>query len=297
MANLPPPTQNQAYCTVSALEAGHLDLPLRVFLDNAAEGSVLNSPTLAFLIRHSKNNKTFVFDLGIRKDLQENAPPSVREWDKAFFNSQIPQDTAESLLKGGLSPADIDTVCISHCHWDHTGNTKLFPNSQFVVGAGAADLFKPGYPEDPTSGFESDLLPAGRTRFLEFRDLPPLGIFPHALDFYGDGSLYIVDAAGHLPGHVIAIARTSSDGGWILLGGDSAHHWNLITGESQIAVGRPGFVGGCAHLDLSAATQNIERIRAFWKSPRTRVILAHDAPWYKENKDGDAFWPGHIESK
>ncbi|KIK69598.1 hypothetical protein GYMLUDRAFT_33970 [Collybiopsis luxurians FD-317 M1] len=296
MATLPPPSNNQAYCIVSALEAGHLDLPLEVFLDNAPKGSVVNTPSLAFLLRHSRSGEKFVFDLGIRKDL-ESFPPSIKELSKVLLRATVPRDVAESLMKGGLSPADVNTVCISHCHWDHTGDTKPFVNNEFVVGAATASLFKPGYPEDPKSAFESDLLPAGRTRFVDFSDLPPLGPFPHALDYYGDGSLYIVDAPGHLPGHVIAAARTSNDGGWILLGGDSAHHWNLITGESQIACGHPGLSGGCAHLDLSAAIQNIERIREFMKLPRTRVILAHDEPWYKENKNSDAFWPGHIISK
>jgi glyoxylase-like metal-dependent hydrolase (beta-lactamase superfamily II) len=110
------------------------------------------------------------------------------------------------------------------------------------------------------------------------------------------GMVYVVDAAGHLPGHVTLVVRTSADGGWILLGGDSAHHWNLITGESNIADGLPLFGGGCAHTDKKAAELNIQRIREFLKLPRTRVILAHDEPWYKANKD-TSFWPAQIKSE
>ncbi|KAJ3977795.1 Metallo-hydrolase/oxidoreductase [Lentinula raphanica] len=297
MTTLPPPANDQAFCTVSALEAGHLKLPLEVFLDNATPGSVLPTPSLSFLLRHSKTGKKLVFDLGIRKDL-ENHPPCVQKWIiDTSFDPSVPQDVAESLILGGLSPADVDTVCISHCHWDHTGDTKPFTNSEVIFGAASASFFEPGYPEDPNSPFVSDLLPQGRTRFVELNEQPPLGPFPHALDLYSDGSVYIADAPGHIAGHVVLIARTSPDGGWILLGGDSAHHWNLITGESKVAVGRPGFPTGCAHLDQVAAELNIQRIREFLKLPRTRVILAHDEPWYKENKGGAAFWPGHIASK
>jgi len=281
---------------VSALEAGHIVLPLPVFLDNAAPGSAVSAPSLSFLLRHSTTDKKFVFDLGIRKDI-ENFPPSVYQWATTTFQTSVPQDVAESLTQGGLSPTDVDTICISHCHWDHIGDTRPFVKSQFVVGADAAPLFNPGYPADPESQFPVDLLPQGRTTFLETSSLPPLGPFPHALDFYGDGSLYIVDAPGHLPGHVILVVRTSADGGWILLGGDSAHHWNLITGKSRIAEGRPGFTGGCAHIDKTAAELNIKRIGEFLKLPHTRVIIAHDEPWYKENKGGAAFFPGHIETK
>ncbi|KAH7873147.1 Metallo-hydrolase/oxidoreductase [Lentinula edodes] len=292
---LPLPAQDQAYCIVSALESGHIDVPLEVFLDNAIPGSQATLPSLSFLLRHSKTNETFVFDLGFRKDLENYSSSIVKLGLEKFV--RVPQDVVDSLAKGGLSPLDVKTVCLSHCHFDHYGDPSHFVNSEFVVGADSAIHFNPGFPADPDSQCPSDLLPERRTRFVELSDQPLLGPFPHALDFWGDGSLYLVDAAGHLPGHIVLIARTSPDGGWILLGGDSAHHWNLITGESQIAEGRPGFPTGCAHLDKKEAELTIQRIREFWQLPRTRVILAHDEPWYKENKDGAGFWPGHITSK
>ncbi|KAF9077626.1 Metallo-hydrolase/oxidoreductase, partial [Rhodocollybia butyracea] len=328
MTCLPSPSNDQAYCVVSALEAGHINFPVDMFIDNAAPGYAILVPSLSFLLRHSKTDKKFIFDLGIRKDF-ENYPPAVRQLGQLFSptasakpgpkhlrervlaveHSEVlwvaltaltalerSRDVAESVIKGGLSPSDIDTVCISHCHWDHVGNPKQFPNSEFIVGAASDSLFHPGYPEDPNSMFASDLLPAGRARFVELSDQPPLGPFPHAFDFYGDGSVYIVDAAGHLLGHVVLVVRTSADGGWILLGGDSAHHWNLITGESKIADGLPVFGGGCAHMDKKTAELTIQRIREFWTLPRTRVILAHDEPWYKANKD-TSFWPAQIKSE
>ncbi|KAK1230351.1 hypothetical protein PQX77_006561 [Marasmius sp. AFHP31] len=293
--SLPPPAPNQAYCDVSALEGGLIDLQSAIFLDNAEPEEVITTPSLAFLLHHSKNGKTFVFDLGIRKDW-ENYPPAAVKWAREVFPCNVQQDALESLEKGGRSPSEVDFVCLSHVHFDHVGDTRPFTKATFLVGSGAKSLVSPGYPADPDSGYASDLLPEGRTNFLDMSDWKPLGPFPRALDFFGDGSLYITDAAGHLPGHINVVVRTSPDGGWLLLGGDSAHNWRLVTGESKIAVGRPGFAGGCAHLDHQAATENLARMRAFTKLPRTRIILGHDEPWYKVNKDGPAFWPGKIPS-
>ncbi|KAF9267457.1 Metallo-hydrolase/oxidoreductase [Marasmius fiardii PR-910] len=294
--SLPPPTSDQAYWDISALEAGLIDLRTEVFIDDAIPGEVVRCPSLGFLLRHSKTGDTFVFDLGIRKDW-ENYPPPVVEWIQKVFPCTVPQDAAESLRKGGLQPEKVKVVCLSHVHFDHVGDTRPFTNSTFLVGGQSKSLFSPGYPADPNSAFASDLLPEGRTEFLDMKDWKPLGPFPRALDYYGDGSLYITDAAGHLPGHINVVARTSADGGWILLGGDSAHHWRLVTGESKIAVGRPGFAGGCAHLDIKASEANLERMRAFMHLPRTRIVLGHDEPWYKENAGGPAFFPGKIPSK
>jgi glyoxylase-like metal-dependent hydrolase (beta-lactamase superfamily II) len=273
-----------------------MELPLAMFTTTITDpNSISLVPSLSFILQRSTNNEKFVFDLGIRRDW-ENHPPRVVEWMKGVVKVHVPEDVVESLAKGGTSPSDIPTVCLSHCHIDHVGDTTPFTTSTFIVGAEAASLFKPGYPVDPTSGFASDLLPPSRTAFLSPDNWEPLGPFPRALDFYGDGSLYIVDAPGHLSGHINLLARTSTDGAWIYLAGDSAHHWDLITGKGEIAVGHPGHFHSCAHQDKEAAEEHIRRIRALCELPRVRVLLAHDEPWYESNKGGSAFWPGKIES-
>ncbi|KAH9480449.1 Cytochrome P450 monooxygenase mpaDE [Psilocybe cubensis] len=294
--SLPQPAENQAYCNVSALEAGLIDLLDTMFITNAVSGMVTKAPSLSFLIRHSTRNENFVFDLGIRKDW-ENYPPAIVEWAKKTYPVDVKQDVVESLQKGGLQPTDIKYVCLSHLHWDHTGNTHPFTNSTFLIGTAAQSLLQESkYPDKPDGRYSHDLLPSDRTLFLDPGEWKPIGPFPRSFDFYGDGSLYIIDAAGHLPGHINVLARTSSDGGWIFLGGDSAHHWNLITLESDVAVGHPGHLHICAHADKELAEEHIRRINALWKLPRVRVIIAHDEPWYSKNKGGDAFWPGKIAS-
>ena len=289
---LPAPGDNQAFCNVSALEAGLIELPDEMFITNATPKKVTTAPSLSFLLNHSNHHQTFVFDLGIRKDM-ENYPPSIVEWIKTTYHVHVQQDVLESLQQGGTSPSDITYVCLSHVHWDHTGDTHPFTKATFLVGSACQVFFNPGY---PPGRFASDLLPEGRTRFLDVSDWKPIGPFPRALDFYGDGSLYIIDAPGHLSGHINVLARTSSDGAWIYLAGDSAHHRHLLTGESDIAVGHPGHFHDCAHENKEEAEAHLLRIRALLALPRVRVLLAHDQPWYASNQGGAAFWPGKIQS-
>jgi len=292
---LPTPSTNQPFCNVSALHGGGLNVAEEHFITNATPGLRETVPSLCFLLQHSEKPQKFLFDLGIRADV-ENYPPSVQKLLTGAFLADTTYDCIHSLEKGGTKPADIDFVCISHCHFDHIGDTHAFTQCTFVVGDECRSLLEKGYPQDPNAMYASDLFPVDRTRYLSGADWKPVGPFPRAFDFYGDGSLYIVDSPGHLAGHVNILARTSSDGAWIYLAGDSAHHWKILTGESQIKVGAPWDPNFCMHVDKGKAEEHIGRIREVWKMPRVRVLLAHDLPWYKENEGGSAFWPGKIES-
>ncbi|KAI0633699.1 Metallo-hydrolase/oxidoreductase [Trametes polyzona] len=294
MTDLPSHSPDQAYMNVSALEAGHIRVPLDWIIDTAKEGETSQLPALSFLLRHSKNGDVLVFDLGIRKDWHNVPPAYLQRIEKMGFAVDVPEDVVDSLAKGALAPTAVTHVCYSHIHFDHIGDSRPYTNATFLVGAAAQPLAARGWPEDPDSLFAQDLLPAGRTRFLDPAEWPPLGPFPHALDLYGDGSLYIIDAPGHMPGHINILARTSPDGGWIYLAGDSGHDRRLLTGEARIPFHE---IFGCAHRDREAAAEHLARIRALMGTyPRVRVLLAHDVPWYEVNKGGPAFWPGVIDS-
>lgn len=115
------------------------------------------------------------------------------------------------------------------------------------------------------------------------------------MDFFGDGSMYIIDAPGHVDGHINILARTSGDGAWILLGGDSAHHPDLITGKMEVAyrVDLDGAVT-CVHDYKEVAEETIQRMRLLLEVPRVQVLVAHDSVWYGENKGKEVFLPHTI---
>jgi glyoxylase-like metal-dependent hydrolase (beta-lactamase superfamily II) len=160
-------------------------------------------------------------------------------------------------------------------------------------------MCKPGYPHDPDAYVASDLLPEGRTKFESARQWTPLGPFPLAFDMLGDGSVYIVDAAGHCPGHINLLVRISTDGAWILLAGDTIHDRRLFTDATRMAVQttKDGKIVALMHDDKDLALAHISRVQDFAKENRVQIIFAHDKEWYAENKDGSAFWPGNIQPR
>lgn len=101
---------------------------------------------------------------------------------------------------------------------------------------------------------------------------------PETLDIFNDGSVLVVNAPGHLPGHVNILAQVSETQ-QVYLGGDACHDRRLLTGEKQIGEWNDaqGHVC-CIHADRKMAEETIERIRQLEKQG-VEVIFAHDVEW------------------
>jgi hypothetical protein len=112
-----------------------------------------------------------------------------------------------------------DDIIWSHSHWDHMGSPNLFPHSTNLCYGKGTGVF-PGYPHNPTSNLNAEDFEGRKCVEIDCKDLH-IGPFP-AHDFYGDGSLYLLDTPGHWPGHLCALARTTPNT-FLFLGGDICH--------------------------------------------------------------------------
>ncbi|KAK3985751.1 NAD binding domain of 6-phosphogluconate dehydrogenase-domain-containing protein [Cladorrhinum sp. PSN332] len=318
------------FVTVSALDAGHLTLPERLFVTDAVPDKRSTVPSLSFLIQHPSHGN-IIFDLGIKRNIQGYTPAQQAHIAQRQPTITSP-DCADSLRDSTnpLDPAgDISLVILSHVHWDHVGTPSDFPNSTFLVGSGTLDLLKNGGgPLYPAELFNDDELPLDRTV-----ELPPTGgspersnngpehtprapcsslaklpdassswewkalsAFPSTLDLLGDGSIRIIDAPGHLYGHVNLLCRISENK-YVYLGGDCCHDPRILSGEKGIALyddGRGGLRS--VHVDTGIAEGTLRKIRGFVKEfgsdVEVEVVVAHDEAWRDKNRD--RFWPGHL---
>ncbi|KAE8447524.1 hypothetical protein EG329_010654 [Mollisiaceae sp. DMI_Dod_QoI] len=302
---------------VHVLSAGHLTLPERHFVHPASDEARSTVPSLAFLIQHENvetGQKTrIVFDLGLRRDLERYSEPIQKHAATRQPISTDP-DVVKSLKAGGLTPDDIDYVIYSHVHWDHVGEPRDFPSSTFIVGPGAPDLLH-GSSASLRGGhsfFESDLIPQDRTIELssptsinttdigrKSSQKPGAPSFhqqwtshlnlPHVIDLFQDGSLYIVDAPGHLPGHINLLARTGPNER-VYLAGDACHDRRILRKERTIGTwpDAEGYTC-CIHANRSKAEETIECIRELERQG-IEVIFAHDVEWEQDPNNAGRFW-------
>ncbi|KAI2614670.1 beta-lactamase-like protein [Hypoxylon fragiforme] len=187
----------------------------------------LAGPCYSFLIQHPVLKRSLVFDLGVRKDV-ENTPRPLLEAAKAGgVGISVSKDVREILDENGVDAKTIEAVIWSHAHFDHTGNPARFdPNTALIVGPGVKEHLFPGYPANQHVMFLEADYADREVKQLDFTAGTPfkIGQLP-AIDYFGDGSFYFLDTPGHCIGHVCGFARvTSNPDSFVLMGGDVVHH-------------------------------------------------------------------------
>lgn len=214
----------------------HLTLPSLMLIEPELPGfNTVQACCYSFLIKHRSTSSqnpskydTLVFDLGIRKDWENSAASIVAQVTPFKSNLHIDKDVATILRENGQDLQEIGGIIWSHWHFDHTGDPVTFPTStDLIVGPGFKSAFVPAYPTVPDSPLHEQAWQDRNLREIDFEKESNglcIGKF-RALDFYGDGSFYLLDTPGHTIGHLCALARTTSNPPtFMFLGGDIAHH-------------------------------------------------------------------------
>lgn len=195
----------------------------------------------------------------------------------------VAEDVSDILERGPHRAETITDIVLSHLHFDHIGDCTRFPWAALTAGPGSRAATSPGYPLDPLSPFSADVLNHRGFRELTFdKDIwCSIGPFHRTYDYFGDGSFYLVDTPGHMPGHLGALAQTS-EGEWLFMGGDCCHHRALLLGTRPVSVSVGPNGTTSFHKDVPTAIKTIGVVRQLENYDNVLVALAHDA--YLVNK-------------
>lgn len=192
-----------------ALDCGRFSMTdASVFADDGSfDGVAVEAVDPCYLIRHP--NGDFLWDAGL-----PDALAAIPEGQTSGpFTLRVPTRFVDQLAQLQMTPADIEMFSISHSHFDHVGNAALLTSATWIVDADErAWMFR-----EEARGDENFTLIAPlenfQTRLIEG---------DADFDVFGDGSVTIIQAPGHTPGHTLLLVRLPNTGP-VLLTGDMFH--------------------------------------------------------------------------
>lgn len=210
----------------------------------------LADPNHCYLIQHPRG--LLMWDAGLPDFIAALPEHTLRRGSR--FRFVLPRTLASQLGQAGFTPEQVDFLALSHMQIDHAGNAALFTHARTLVQeaefaiAFGPDAAKWGYyPRDFA-------MLAGRRHTLLSGDY----------DVFGDGSVVILSAPGHTPGHQVLLVRLAS--GPVLLSGDLYY-----------ASGDPGAHWMPAwNVDRAETERTMQRLNAIAAETGARWIINHD---------------------
>lgn len=169
------------------------------------------------------------------------------------------RDPADAVAAVGIDPASVDTVIITHLHYDHAGGLERFPAATFHLQAaelafttgpcmGHAHIRKP-FTADHVCAMVRNVF-TGRVHFHDGDGQVAPGVTVHRI-------------GGHTPG--LQVVRVKTQAGWLCLASDASHYYeNFERGKPFPIV-----------IDMAAMLAGFQRIQNLGSSPQL-VVPGHD---------------------
>ncbi|MFQ5827616.1 MAG: N-acyl homoserine lactonase family protein [Candidatus Methylomirabilia bacterium] len=234
-----------------AFQNGFMGLERNGLFYGERSGERVQIPIACYLVKTSDGS--ILFDTG----LSPRAVPGL------LRNDPLARFTDQDLLVHrlgsiGLKPDAVDTVVISHLHYDHAGGAFLFPKSELIV---QQDEY--AYAHYPASFFSSMYyrknfdLPGYRWRLIE----GDLELVPGVTALRTDG---------HTPGHQSLLVELPESGP-IILAGDSCY-WQEHIDQERV----PGVVW-----NPTLALYSIKRLKTLARLVNGRIFPNHDPVFWK----------------
>lgn len=201
-----------------------------------------------FVIRHPKG--VLLWDTGLGDALAAQKGGM----DDGAFHVQVNVTLASQLKQLGLAPADITFVAFSHFHFDHTGNGAQFPGATWILSKAEVDMAN-------ANPAVFNLSP----EFMSTLKTAKQQVIAGDHDVFGDGTVRILKAPGHTPGHQVLALRLQKSGA-VMLSGDLYH-----LRENREFRRMPVF-----NYDRADTLASFDRIEAIVKNTQARLVVQHD---------------------
>ncbi|HUO67185.1 MAG TPA: N-acyl homoserine lactonase family protein [Gammaproteobacteria bacterium] len=204
---------------------------------------------ISYLIVHPRG--TLMFDSGEIADSKFKDGQPVTEGVMSASKPLLPQ-----LAAAGYRPADINYFALSHYHGDHTGNANEFAGATWIVQKAERDFMFGPIPQGTIITVDS---------FIKLKDAKTKVLNNENYDVFGDGTVVLMSAPGHTPGHQVLAVKLAHRG-LVVLAGDLYHY------PEERTTGRtPSFEFNAEQSKASRA-----KIEQFVKDNHGELWIEHD---------------------
>jgi glyoxylase-like metal-dependent hydrolase (beta-lactamase superfamily II) len=234
------------------------------------------TPCPIFLIEHPTAGRILV-DTGLPSATAHDPKAGLGAIASRMYVTRASEEQplAARLRALGISRGGINTVVMTHLHFDHAGSLNEIEDAVIVVSkrewrsAHASKALARGYVRR-----EFDL--AHDYRLVDFDDpaVNSFASFGRSVDLFGDGSVVLVSTPGHSSGHMSVIVRLKDRE--CLIAGDAIYTMrSLNTGDLPLIIA-----------DEHNYKRSVREIRAYKQmTPSALIIPGHDADYFASLED------------
>ena len=241
--------------TVYAMTCGWVTMPYGNLLKG--EEGTLVVPVPSYLIDHP--NGKVLFDTGLHLDIFQDKIEylgKMSKWMDVTFHRG--EEIAARLEVLEVDASKIETIIVSHLHFDHCGGNAQIPNAKVVVQKAEWE-----------AGHDPDLIYTNGYMTKDYDLGHDIRTIEGEFDLFGDQSVVCIPTHGHTPGHQSLVVRT--DNGEIVLAGDACY-----LRESLEKMWLPRIVH-----DKDAMLASLQRL-AELKRRGARIFYGHDPEFWKD---------------
>ena len=218
--------------------------------------NVLSTP--CFMVAHP--NGTLMWDVGAvpDQDWMPTGSPVAHHLtlpDQSTRDLMLNKPLLPQLAEIGYKPEDITYLALSHYHWDHVANANAFANAAWLVRPVERNLMFSEMP--PVTQ------PAWYANLKNSKTVPIEG---ENYDVFGDGTVVIMTAPGHTPGHQMLYLKLPQTGD-VVLSGDLYHF-----PEARTLKRVPTF-----DYDQAQTPVSREKAEAFLATSGAQLWIQHDS--------------------
>lgn len=227
------------------LDCGQIDFKDLSFFSDTGDfdGKSGKMVVSCYLIKHPKG--ILMWDTGLTENLIGKPATNV-----IGATESVQLKLEEQLKAIGLGFKDITHVSFSHFHADHAGNANLFKDSTWILQKKELNFIK---------GSPIGVIPELFSKISEVARIEVDGDY----DVFGDGSVKLLFAPGHTPGHQV-LALELKRGNYLLAG--DLYHLEHSREKKLVPVFNPS---------RAETLASIDRVEKYAKVKKAKVIIQH----------------------